>query len=423
MASTQAINNMMDMFNEYVKTFNEFMNENEHDWDYFMGFWNEAENQDLLREHIQNTMPKAPKAAKTSSGKKIKDPNAPKGALSAYILFCNDNRAKVVESAPQGTKATEITKMLGQQWKALTSSNKAKDKQKVEEYNQRAAKDRQRFNDEMAQYVRPSDEELLAAKEEEKAAKKAAKEKAKGSSDKKLKTKRDPNKPAAPRTAWLYFCDENREAFKAKMEEASGKEIQAALSMAWAEIKEAKGQEFEKYEKKAVADKKRYEQEMKDYVPPEPTEEEEQQVPKKSKAKAVPKKKKPVEEIEEDPDATNVDEDPDATDVDEDPDCEVGKEEDELIAEEESPKKNKGKKAAPKSSSDKKSNGKKATSKSSSDKKVNAQQYFFKTFRPVAKEKNPEMKAAEITKMMTDMWKGMSKEQKAEWKERAENEN
>ncbi|KAG0034446.1 Non-histone chromosomal protein 6 [Podila clonocystis] len=47
-----------------------------------------------------------------------KDPNAPKRPLSAYMMYCADTRDKVREENP-GAPITEITRILGRQWKKL----------------------------------------------------------------------------------------------------------------------------------------------------------------------------------------------------------------------------------------------------------------------------------------------------------------
>ena len=57
----------------------------------------------------------------TFSDKKIKDPDAPKGALSAYMFFCKDQRSAVQNDI--GDNAREITKELGSRWNTLKESH------------------------------------------------------------------------------------------------------------------------------------------------------------------------------------------------------------------------------------------------------------------------------------------------------------
>ncbi|KAF1982293.1 Non-histone chromosomal protein 6 [Aulographum hederae CBS 113979] len=84
------------------------------------------------------------KASKADSGKKKKDPNAPKRGLSAYMFFANDQRDKVREDHP-GIKFGEVGKMLGEKWKELTDKDK-------EPYEAKAKADKKRYEDEKAAY-------------------------------------------------------------------------------------------------------------------------------------------------------------------------------------------------------------------------------------------------------------------------------
>merc|ERR1712113_625232 len=76
---------------------------------------------------------------KAKDGKKKKDPNAPKRpAGGAYGGWLAENRAKIVSSLPQGHKITDVTKAVGEQWRALSDAAKkpyeAKYAKKQEEY-------------------------------------------------------------------------------------------------------------------------------------------------------------------------------------------------------------------------------------------------------------------------------------------------
>lgn len=52
------------------------------------------------------------------------DPNAPKKALSAYMLFAAENRATIKETNPTAT-FSELGKLIGEAWKALSDDAKA----------------------------------------------------------------------------------------------------------------------------------------------------------------------------------------------------------------------------------------------------------------------------------------------------------
>lgn len=77
-----------------------------------------------------------------SGRKRKKDPNAPKRAMSAFFCFCNDERPKVRAKYPSYSVG-DVAKELGKRWEACTSRSK---------YEQMAAKDRQRYEKEMAAY-------------------------------------------------------------------------------------------------------------------------------------------------------------------------------------------------------------------------------------------------------------------------------
>ena len=68
------------------------------------------------------------KGSKKDSGRKRKvrakkDPNAPKRAMSAYILFSNDHRAQVKEEKPD-MKFGEIARELADRWKNASPKDK-----------------------------------------------------------------------------------------------------------------------------------------------------------------------------------------------------------------------------------------------------------------------------------------------------------
>ena len=73
-----------------------------------------------------------------------KDPNEPKRARSAYLLFCNDKRPSLVKKKPD-LKITEIMVQLGKDWKKLSDKSK-------EKYHELSEKDKSRYEEELEQY-------------------------------------------------------------------------------------------------------------------------------------------------------------------------------------------------------------------------------------------------------------------------------
>jgi hypothetical protein len=55
--------------------------------------------------------------------KRVKDPNAPKGPASAYILFQNDIRSAYKKEHPDMSNK-ELLRLIGDQWKTLSEDKK-----------------------------------------------------------------------------------------------------------------------------------------------------------------------------------------------------------------------------------------------------------------------------------------------------------
>ncbi|KNC99879.1 uncharacterized protein SPPG_05251 [Spizellomyces punctatus DAOM BR117] len=94
-------------------------------------------------------MPKEAKAKdqkaskKAATGRKTrakKDPNAPKKPLSAFFFFSQENRARIKEENPDATFG-QIGKLLGQEWKEISQSDKQLYEKKAENDKIRYEKD------------------------------------------------------------------------------------------------------------------------------------------------------------------------------------------------------------------------------------------------------------------------------------------
>mmetsp|Transcript_6050 Transcript_6050/g.9250 ORF Transcript_6050/g.9250 Transcript_6050/m.9250 type:complete len:341 (+) Transcript_6050:441-1463(+) len=77
--------------------------------------------------------------------KKAKDPAAPKRARGSFVLFTFDMRPQIMKEFP-GIKFVELGTMMGERWRALTPEQKKK-------YEDAAAEDKIRFNNEMQVYM------------------------------------------------------------------------------------------------------------------------------------------------------------------------------------------------------------------------------------------------------------------------------
>lgn len=108
-----------------------------------------------------------PKGEKGKKRKRVKDPNAPKRALSAFFWFCNDERPRVKEIMPESSVG-DIAKELGRRWNDISPSEKSK-------YEGLAAKDKARYEKEINVYKSKQPKVGKAAPPPAKARGKAAK--------------------------------------------------------------------------------------------------------------------------------------------------------------------------------------------------------------------------------------------------------
>jgi hypothetical protein len=95
-----------------------------------------------------------------------------------------------------------------------------------------------------------------------------------GSNSENGRKKKDPNAPKRGKSAYLFFCDDNRNEVKLSLgEDSKATEVTKELGKRWRNLQESKKASDKKvlaaYEKRAQEDKARYEAEKQDYVPPE----------------------------------------------------------------------------------------------------------------------------------------------------------
>jgi structure-specific recognition protein 1 len=77
-----------------------------------------------------------------------KDPNAPKKPLSTYMLYMQENRAKIKEENP-GADFGELGKLVGQAYKNISAEERAR-------LDKKAAQDKKRYAAELANYKPPT---------------------------------------------------------------------------------------------------------------------------------------------------------------------------------------------------------------------------------------------------------------------------
>jgi len=209
----------------------------------------ETEHQENLNElfnKLENEKNEKPK-----KNKKPRD--APKNAKSAYIFFSTENRPLLKEQNPELT-SKEITVKLGELWKGI------KDTPEAEKYNQLSLADKNRYEEEMVNYV-PSDTESVSSENEKK------EKNEKNEKNKKQRAKKAKDAPKSVRSAYMYFCQATRGSVKEEFPTLASKDITVKLGELWQQVKDT--EEAKNFHELSTTDKLRYKEEMANYVPGE----------------------------------------------------------------------------------------------------------------------------------------------------------
>jgi len=171
------------------------------------------------------------------SKKKVKkDPNKPKRAQSAFMIYSNENRARVKKKHPDA-KFGEMAKLLSAEYKELSEGELAELEKKVE-------KEKERYEREMKNYKPPPGY---------------------GDSEKNLKAKKkkkDPNAPKRATTAFMFFSTKMRPIIKKEKPDIKFTEMGKLIGQKWRELNSDDKKEFEVM---ADKDKERYNKEMGKY--------------------------------------------------------------------------------------------------------------------------------------------------------------
>ncbi|XP_004520241.1 FACT complex subunit Ssrp1 [Ceratitis capitata] len=106
-----------------------------------------AEKKSKPKKEKKEKKERKERVKKTTKSKK--DANKPKRATTAFMLWLNESRDQIRKDNP-GLKITEVAKKGGEMWKELNDKSKWEDL---------AAKDKQRYQDEMKDYKPPASED------------------------------------------------------------------------------------------------------------------------------------------------------------------------------------------------------------------------------------------------------------------------
>jgi hypothetical protein len=275
--------------------------------------------------------------------------------------------------------------------------------------------------------------------------------------------KKDPNAPRRAKSAYIFFCADNRAQVSASLgEDAVATDVTRELGVRWNALKASKKasdkQLLAKYEQLALQDKERYTTEKSSYVPPEPSEEAPKRrggkkpvvpgQPKRARnayiffcgdVRAQLKESEPElksseitarqgvmwNELKVDPSRRNemerylklAEEDKARYEAEKAAFESGGSVPTSSVAPAaKAPAAKKAARKAPVKAVASKPAPKAKAVEAETVRKTNPYQAFLKERRPQLKEENPDMEGKEISKLLTTEWKGMSQEEKDKWR-------
>lgn len=168
--------------------------------------------------------------------KRKKNPDAPRGAMGAYMFFCKSQRQRVKDENP-GIDVRQILSELGKRWSALSERDKIPFKRMAEQ-------DKMRFETEKEIYLQTHDSMYQELTEKKRRKKK----------------KKDPNAPKKNRSSYILFVADHRQQAIAELPEGARQvEIMSRVAKMW---READEDVKHKYTTMAQAEKEEYDQKM-----------------------------------------------------------------------------------------------------------------------------------------------------------------
>lgn len=183
-------------------------------------------------EEVEDSEEEEEIISKRRKQKKWKDPNKPKRAMSSFFCYSQAERPKVKAEHPDASFG-DVARILSAQYKALSEKE-------MKKWVKKAEQDKIRYQEEMKHYV-PMDDP---------------------NGGKRKKAKKDPNAPKRNMSAYFLFSVHIRPSVKDENSDASFGDIARIISAKYKALDE---DERKVWEKKAAADKERYQQEMEAY--------------------------------------------------------------------------------------------------------------------------------------------------------------
>jgi len=180
-------------------------------------------------------MPKTKMTDLTRTPKLKKDPNAPKRAKSAYIIFSTEEGKKVRQDNPE-MSAPDVLREVGRRWDLLDHGARVA-------YEQKAEEDKERYAEEMESYTPPVSPTFVQKRGK--------------------KSHKDPNAPKRALSAYLFFSQAEFKKIRAANPNMTVTEVMRSAAAGWAGL----GADARKvWESKAVKDRERFDEEMAAYA-------------------------------------------------------------------------------------------------------------------------------------------------------------
>ena len=189
-------------------------------------------NHDEVHKLLMNSKIKWPKV------KAKKDPTKPKQGLSAYIIFTSEIREQTKKENPD-LPMTDLSKVMGAKWKALTDEEKAP-------YVAKSEADKARAKDEIAAWESSKSD---SGSDEDDGSSVEPKVKSKPKAKPKVKAKAKDGAPKKAKNSWQFY----QQVKKAEDPDVEQKDLRAS----WKTL----GDKSE-FEQMASADKERYASEL-----------------------------------------------------------------------------------------------------------------------------------------------------------------
>ena len=228
---SMSIESQIKNMNEFIHTFlNRMVEDNVQD---MIEEWDAPEVQEDFKKFFKKRSRK-------------KDPNKPKRPKSTYLFFCKAMRAEVKADLGSDCKNTDVVSELGRRWHEFKVSKSRKDKKALATFKEEAEADKERYAEEIKDYVPTSEEEL-----------------------KKMKKKKKSGRPKRATSSYQYFCKDARSEIKEDDPDIDSKDIMKEIGRRWKALKASSlakdKRALAKYEKANVKDKERYDAEMEKY--------------------------------------------------------------------------------------------------------------------------------------------------------------